>query len=288
LSLYNQKLKVFLADATGDVAGVRNNLGTVLRKAGIEVVYPDENANDMEVDRALMLGCNCSVHVLGALNIYDVAGAGYSSAAGEHYRMAKAAEKDGFRIFLWNPSGLINSRNMYVNSLRRDIVENTIYSGCTSPIVFVEDLRGIMSEKPTADHNLSNADIFFIYNDLDRESASDVLSMLQDLHKVASLSVNMSSNTDYTEFISSQLRVCRIGVIYSDYAMDWSIPFARQLWKDNGGQSASVPLYMAANAEHSKADDLRQLKDYMEYTVTDKNLIPLDIKIFFDKVIQKQ
>ncbi len=288
MSLYNQKLKVFLADTTGDVEGIRTNLGTVLRKAGIEVVYPDAGANDIETDRALMMECNCSVHVLGALNIYDPEGAGYATAAGEHYRAASAVRKEGFRVFLWNPSGLINSRNMYVNSLRRDIVENTIYSGCTSPIVFVEDLRSIMSEKPTAKSNLSNADIFFIYNDLDRESASDVLSMLQDLHKVASLSVNMSSNTDYSEFISSQLRVCRIGVIYSDYALDWSLPFARQLWKDNGGQSAQVPLYMAANAAHSNADEIRQLKDYMEYTITDKDLIPLDVKIFFDKVTQKQ
>ncbi len=288
LSLYNQKLKVFLADTTGDVEGIRTNLGTVLRKAGIEVVYPDNNANDVSVDRALMLGCNCSVHVLGALDIYNGDGAGYLTAAGEHYRMAQQAAKDSFKVFLWNPSGLINSRNMYVNSLRRDIVENTIYSGCTSPIVFVEDLRSIMTEKPTASQNLSNADIFFIYNDLDRESASDVLSMLQDLHKVASLSVNMSSNTDYSEFISSQLRVCRIGVIYSDYASDWSLPFARQLWKDNGGQSSQVRLYMAANADHSKPEDISQLKGFMEYTIADKALIPLDIKIFFDKVTQKQ
>jgi hypothetical protein len=38
LNLYNQQIKVFLADATDDMAGARMRLGRVLRKAGMGVV----------------------------------------------------------------------------------------------------------------------------------------------------------------------------------------------------------------------------------------------------------
>lgn len=284
MSLYNQKIKVFLAEVTGDMAGTRMSLGIVLRKAGIDVVYPESEHMPEGDTRRLMEDCDCSVHILGSVNFYEQGSEGYTTPAGEHFRMARGITRENFRMFVWNPAGSISQANMYINSIRRDIVDNTIYSSSTSPIVFVEDLRGIMSVKPTAHSDLSNADIFFIYNDLDRESAVEILSMLQDLHKVASLGINMSSNTDYTEFISSQLKVCRIGVIYSDYAGDWAMPFARQLWKDNGGQSAEVPLFMAANSMHANTDDISSLNDYMEYTITEKALIPLDIKIFLDKV----
>ncbi len=288
LTLFNQKIRVFLADATDDVAGIRTVLGTVLRRAGIDVVYPSAEGAGDGMPLAEMENCDCSVHVLGAQNFYEQGADGYDTPAGRHYRAASSVAREGFRMFLWNPSGLIDSRNMYVNAIRRDIVENVIYSSSTSPIVFVEDLRGIMSVKPTAKSDLSNADIFFIYNDLDRESAVEILSMLQDIHKVASLGINMSSNTDYSEFISRQLKVCRIGVIYSDYAVDWAMPFARQLWKDNGGQSADVPIFMAANSKHSDAEKIEQLKEFMEYTIAEEALIPLDIKIFFDKVTTKK
>jgi hypothetical protein len=61
------------------------------------------------------------------------------------------------------------------------------------------------------------------------------------------------------------------------------LSFARQLWKDSGGNSAKVPLYVAANSEHVSAQDLKALKGFMEYTLTGKSLIPLEIKVYFDK-----
>ncbi|MCQ2252768.1 MAG: hypothetical protein MJZ61_04885 [Bacteroidales bacterium] len=276
-----------MSDATGDVSGVRLGLGAVLQKAGIEVVYASDKTTDEEA-REQLQGCDCSIHTLGALNIYSEDGAGYDSPAGQQYRLAREVHRDGFKMFVWNPSGLINSRNQYVNSIRRDIVENTIYSCTTSPIVFVEELRSIMSVRPSVKNDLSTADIFFIYNDLDRDSASDILSMLQDVQKVASLGIDMNTSTDYSDFISSQLSVCKLGVIYYDYASDWALSFARQVWKDNGGQSGPAPLFVAANSAHAKASDLEGLKDIMEYSLGEQSLIPLDIKIYFDKVTTKK
>ena len=185
---------------------------------------------------------------------------------------------------MWNPLGYVGNNNAYVTNIRREIVENTIYSSTTSHIVFAEDLRVIMSVTPNSRKKLSDADIFFIYNDLDSETASDILAMMQDVQKVTSLSINMSSDTDYSAYILSQFEVCKICVVYFDYAADWAMSFSRQIWKDNGGNSSKVPLFLAANSEHAQSSKISSMKNFMEYSVTEKDLIPLDIKIFFDKV----
>ena len=286
LELLNQDIKVFLADVTSDMTNTRHNLSNVLQRAGIEVVVPNDKATADEIRRQID-ACDCTIHLLGVLNFYNESGAGYDSSAGLQYRIARAIKKDGFKMFFWNPSGLVNSRNLYVNNIRRDIVENTIYSATTSEIVFVEELRTIMSVKPKPVTDLRAADIYFIYNDLDKETAGEILSMLSDLQTVKGLSINMSFATEYNDIISGQLSQCKIGVVYYDYAEDWAVSFARQIWKDNGGRGSVVPLFLAANKNHAQEKELNVLKGIMEYSISDKSVIPLDIKIFYDKVTTK-
>ncbi|MBO7462340.1 MAG: hypothetical protein J6T96_07065 [Bacteroidales bacterium] len=285
LNLYNQQIKVFLADATGDMSGVRMRLERVLRKAGMGVVSPPEHCTAMEA-RTLISTCDCSVHLLGGVNIFDDSDEGVKSQAQIQYRAAKSFRDDDFKMFLWNPSGFIDDRNAYITAIRRDIVENTVYSQATSPIVFVEDLRTVMSINPKMNLDIGTADIFFIYNDADRDTAVEVLSMLQDIQQVTSLGINMSSTTSYTDYINTQLQASKMGVIYFDDAMDWAMPFARQLWKDSGGKSSNVPLFVAANSAHATEQEMKALKGFMDYTLTEKSLIPLEIKVYFDKKMQ--
>jgi hypothetical protein len=279
----HQKIRVFVADATGDIIGKRNSLRKVLSRAGLDVVAFDEKLTE-EAVREAIASCDCSVHVLGAISICESSDGGTLSQPALQYRIARERQDGNFRMFLWNPLGYVGNNNAYVTNIRREIVENTIYSSTTSQIVFAEDLRVIMSVTPNSRKKLSDADIFFIYNDLDSETASDILAMMQDVQKVTSLSINMSSDTDYSAYILSQFEVCKICVVYFDYAADWAMSFSRQIWKDNGGNSSKVPLFLAANSEHAQASKISSMKNFMEYSVTEKDLIPLDIKIFFDKV----
>ena len=92
----------------------------------------------------------------------------------------------------------------------------------------------------------------------------------------------MSDETDYGSFIKQQLSDSKIGVVYYNFASDWAVPFARQVWKDNGGQGGKVPLFVAGNQEHISYEDLKVLKGVMECSVNDKSIIPLDLKIFYD------
>lgn len=283
LTFFSQDIKVFLAAATSDVTESRQELKNVLQRAGIGVVDGGD-VSDVET----ISGCDCAVYVLGTLNFHSSESAGYDSLTGRQYRMGREVKKDGFKIFLWNPTGLINPRNFYINSLRRDIVENTVYSSTTSPIVFTEDLRTIMNVKTSAVSDLSSADVYFIYNGLDSESAKEIISMLSDIVSVKTLCIDMTVEAEYDGKISAELPTCKIGVIYYNFASDWVLSFSRQVWKDNGGQGGKTPLLVAANREHADAEALRKvLKGIMEYSVNDKTLIPLDIKIFYDKTVGK-
>lgn len=272
ITLFTAKIRVYVADTTAEMDAVRQKLCKILQKAGLEVIFPT-NDNDCGISQA-----SCSVHIIGE-NIDS------NSLAMNQYNAAKLVRSEHFKMFVWNPSDFINQ---HINDIRRNIAENTIYSSNRSPIVFVEELRGIMNLHKQAVDEVQSKDIFFIYNDLDRDTAVDIANMLQDIQSVARLSITMSDNTDYTQYIKNQLPSCKIGVIYYNYAGDWAVSFARQVWKDTGGSSSPVPWFIAANSDHAKPESLKIFNGIIEHTVHEKSLIPLDIKIFFDKTIEKR
>ena len=281
INLYNKKFSVFLADVTDEMSEVRQDLKYVLVKAGIDIIdgqgllYDDANS---KIDSA-----DCSVHILGSTDINTPDTPGYDSAAGVQYRVAKSLCGANFKMFLWNPHKSSGSIVPFVNDIRRDIVENTVYCDKPSPIVFVEDLRTIMNVKQPASSQHESADIFFMYNELDDESASGIFNMLRDVQKVIKLPLSIASDLDYNTFIREQLAHSKIGVIYYNYAGDWAVPFARQVWKDTGGNSSNTPLLIAGNSEHASTDEQKVFKGIMACTVDEQLRIPLDIKVFLDK-----
>ncbi len=285
LNLYNKKFTVFLAAATPDMEGIREELGYVLDNAGIDIV----DGTDIRAEHTDMAiqAADCSVHILGGSDIYTQGGSGYDTPAGAQFRAAKKKCGKEFKMFVWNPATAITATNSYINSIRRDIVENTIYADKPSPIIFVEDIRNIMNVNPTQSQRHEPTDIFFLYNELDGDTAIGVYNMLKDFQKVSKLGISMSSGVDYNTFISEQLADSQIGVVYYNYAGDWAVPFARQIWKDTGGSSSKTPLLVTGNSEHAKEDDLSAFKGIMECTVDEQLRIPLDIKVFLDKKNQQ-
>ncbi|MBQ3657303.1 MAG: hypothetical protein II956_10745 [Bacteroidales bacterium] len=273
ISLFTQHIKVFVAEVSPDMKEVCDKLCVVLLKAGISVIR----------DKTLMSEADCSVHILGQVDFYNENSQGYSLDMGVQYREAAKLRNSGLKMFIWNPASRTED---YVNNIRREIIENTVYSTKPSPIVFVEELRGIMSVKTSAKQEVLERDVFFIYNDLDKETASGILNMLQDVQTVIPLGIAMNSDTDYTEYIKNQLQGCKIGVVYFDYAGDWAVSFARQIWKDNGGQSGKTPLFIVGNADHANDEVLRVFDGVIETAIREISIIPLDIKVFFDKHVK--
>lgn len=284
LDLYSQHIKVFLAATTDDIASARNDMREILQKAGIEIV----ECTDKEDPTPRMQAADCSLHILGNEDIYTPQASGFNKPAGIQYQIAKTLCGQNFKMFIWNPSGIINTNNAYINNIRRDIIENTIYCDKLSPIVFVEDLRTIMNIKQKAAKQHEATDIFFMYNELDSETASGIFNMLKDFQKVTRLALSMASNVDYNTYIREQLTSSKIGVVYYNYAEDWAVSFARQVWKDTGGSSSNTPLLVAGNSEHANEKNLEIFKGIMECRIDDKLRIPLDIKVFLDKTNQNK
>lgn len=148
LNFYKRKFKVFLADVSPDMTAWRSRLSCVLNNAGIAVV-PDLQTAD------------CSIHLLGGQDIYSKDGKGYNTPAGSQFRTAKTLCSKDFKMFVWNPSDMLGADNQYINDIRRDIVENTVYSDKKSPIIFVEDIRNIMNFKQQESRRSKATDIFF-------------------------------------------------------------------------------------------------------------------------------
>lgn len=273
INLYSRKFTVFLADVSTDLNEIRSELTEVLFNANITL------SDDIK-------SADCSIHILGESDIYSPNGKGYNTSAGEHFRKAKTLCNNDFKMFVWNPKGNISSDNSYINNIRRDIVENSFYSDKPSPIIFVEDIRYIMNVKQKGISKHEPSDIFFLYNELDNDTANGIYNMLRDFVSVQKLGINMSSGVDYNTYINEQLSDSKIGVVYYDYAGDWAVPFARQIWKDSGGNSSKTPITVIGNTDHAKTEDLSVLKDFMECNIDDKLRIPLDIKVFLDKKMQ--
>ncbi|MBR4215117.1 MAG: hypothetical protein IKR94_07340 [Bacteroidales bacterium] len=284
INLYNNHIKVFIADAPDDKAVIREKLCKILSKSGMDIIECQGGESESQIMETVSQA-DCSVHILGNVDIYNPEGAGYNTPAGIQYRTARELRGEKFKMFIWNPDGIVNQ---YVNNIRRDIAENTLYSSHRSPIVFVEELRGIMNMRKQAADDVQQKDIFFIYNDLDKDTAIDIANMLQDVQSVARLNITMNNDTDYTQYIKNQLPGCKIGVIYYNYASDWALSFARQVWKDTGGSSSPAPWFIIGNSDHANPDALKIFDGIIAHSVREKSLIPLDIKIFYDKTIENK
>jgi hypothetical protein len=278
INLYNQSIKVFFADSSADMEDTREELRVILHRAGMEIVDGRDVPSKELLDA--MQQTDCSVHILGKTDIFEEDA--NSSLAGQQYHAAKNLCSDRFKMFVWNPRGREN-RSKYINAIRRDIEENIIYSDRPSPIVFVEDIRNIMTVKQSAVQETVASDIFFLYNDLDNDTANDICTMLGDIRKVTKLSISMSSEVDYNTYIKQQLAVSKIGVVYYNFAGDWAASFARQVWKDTGGQSGATPICVIGNSDHAKPKQLEIFNGIMECAIDEQLRIPLDINMFLDK-----
>ncbi|MCQ2973747.1 MAG: hypothetical protein MJ211_02920 [Bacteroidales bacterium] len=281
LNLYTQQISVFLASVSPDMVNFRQTLKSILVKAGLSVIESNENG-DYDTELNIMKNTDCSIHILGNSDIYN----SNNSFASTHYKIAKDLRNNNYKMFLWNPLGYITENNKYINEIKRDIAENTIYSDLTSKIVFVEDLRSIMNTKSQVTSKTEKADILFIFNSLDHDTSLEIVGMLEDIQTIIKLEVDITTNTDYAEFISRQIQNCKLGIIYFDYAEDWAESFAQQIWKNIGGNSSKVPLLFVANSKHANTENFNQLKKIIPLIVNEKSILPLDIKMYYDNILE--
>ncbi|NJO90966.1 MAG: hypothetical protein HC831_19890 [Chloroflexia bacterium] len=294
---YTKKIKVFVSEASDDVSVLKDRLLQVLSRAGMEVLYVDLdkiNGSEelIEENRRLLNSSDCSVHILGNQSIND--GIGQNEISLVEYQLQEAQKRKNsewrdFKIFIWHPAFIANAsdnddQDEFISSVRQGIMHNMIYSSRDSVVSFVEDIRSVMYGGTPEHFDVDKADIFFIYNGIDLESANEILSMIADVMDVKKLEIILSEDIDYSELVAQQVRKSKLVVIYYKDTADWALPFVQQVWKKTGGASSPVPILFIGDSNIPLNSSIEFEAPNVVSQLVSQEIIPIEIKVQFDKL----
>lgn len=293
--LSNSDVNIFLAHGSAGQAPFRKELEAVLQRAGMRVVPMDEHYTGEEA----LLGAlskipvaHCSVHII--FPQYEPVASGGDSIAKTQFLAAKnhLEQNPEFKIFVWLPptTDVLNiepSQLNFINDVKNNIAKNMVFSNAVSHIQLVDDIRSLMETKETATLDISSTDIFLMSNQLDETEANEIIDMLSDIVPVEKLNIIQDSDTDYSELCKQQIPKSRLAVIYFKESGDWALPFAQQVWKKIGGATTHTPILLIGDTDPEDNMNKKFTAPKVISMIVDGALIPLEIKVQYDKVISK-
>ncbi|MCE9539401.1 MAG: hypothetical protein K8R85_09305, partial [Bacteroidetes bacterium] len=95
------------------------------------------------------------------------------------------------------------------------------------------------------------------------------------------------SDTDYSDLCKQQISKSKLAVIYFKESADWALPFAQQVWKKIGGATSHTPILLIGDIDpHTNTNKKFNAPKVISLIVAGE-LIPLEIKIQYDKVVLK-
>jgi hypothetical protein len=190
---------------------------------------------------------------------------------------------------VWHPEtgqSISDSNQLgFINDLQNNIEANMTYTNTPSSIQLADDLRSMLevTEKPQL--QLNNTEIFFISNLVDDLTAEEITDMLSDVTQIEKLAIEQDSETDYAELSSQQISKSKLAVVYFKESADWAIPFAQQIWKKVGGAATGTPILVIGDED----PDTNKNKSFRAPKVISMimagELIPLEIKVQYDKTV---
>ncbi len=287
-------IRVFLAKTSADITNLEKMLTKVLLRAGFNVFtlqnFDNQDTIVQKTEIAIQ-NSDCSIHLMGknyGENIVFAPPMSLPEFQFETARIRNQHETD-FKIFVWQPESEIDieqRQKKFIHRIRNSIHHNMIFSNQESVVAFVEDIRAMISNENLSNIELKPSDIFFMYNELDNDSASETLELLSDIVKVEKLKVEQ--NTNYEELVVQQIGCSKLAVIYFEQMADWALPFVQQVWKKIGGASSKTPLVLIGNANLN--GNRNKIFDAPNVTslILAPELIPLEIKVLFDKNLENQ
>ena len=281
---------VYLSVCGDNQKDVRNELASVLQRADIDVV-PVDSTVTLESAYDQIKKAHCSIHILFPNYAPFMEGSADISIARHQFFEAKKHldSHPNFRMFIWLPSttssaAIDNKQIDFINEVRNNISKNMIFSTASSAIQLVDDVRSQMETKELPTFDLDSTDIFLISNQIDEMEASEIVDMLADIVPVENLNIIQDDDTDYSELCKQQIPQSKLAVVYYKNSSDWALPFAQQVWKKIGGASSTTPILLIGD-EDPNADNPRQFNaPKVTCMIVAGELIPLEIKVQFDKV----
>ena len=270
----------------------RDELSSVLQRAGMTVVSEQDlfmEGNLPSISEHLS-GSDCSIHILFPQYL-PVTDSGISVSK-FHFLEAKKhlALNPDFKIFVWQPPSTdilnIESSQMgFINEVKNNISKNMVYSNAISPIQLADDIRSLMEKKEQVSFDLNSTDIFLISNQLDENEANEIIDMLSDIVPVEKLNIIQDSDTDYSELCKQQISKSKLAVIYFKESADWALPFAQQVWKKIGGATTHTPILLIGDIDPDTNMNKKFNAPKVISLIVAGELIPLEIKIQYDKVV---
>ncbi|MBN1250527.1 MAG: hypothetical protein JXR51_14875 [Bacteroidales bacterium] len=296
---FTKKIKVFVSEASDDVLYLKSNLEKVLESAGMEVLCINNNENIDENNiiietQKLLNQADCSIHIIG--NSFNRINLDNQNISISEYQLQQAQEKINlnnteFKVFIWHPTSVSsqisdNEQDDFISQIRQSIHHNMIYSNRDIAISFVEDIRSVMYSFKPKEIKTKNSDLFFIYNQLDEESAKAISNLVSDIIDTQTLEIILSEDIDYSELIVQQVKKSKFMVIYYKNTSDWAEPFVKQVWKKTGGASSNVPILFIGDENVAENEHI----DFEAPNVTSikvaNDIIPIEIKVQFDSLTE--
>lgn len=270
----------------------RSELKSILERAGLKVLPGDDSEIDgnLEESSVLLDEADCSLHILDPHVNQD----SLISIAKDQFNLAKkeSENRPGFKIFIWQTGTITdqisNSKQTeFINEIRNNVSDNMYYTDVSSMIQLVDDVRSLLESKQRVEYNTKAADVFLIFNQLDENEGAEIVDMLSDIVPVERLCIIQDSDQDYSELCAQQIGSSKIAVVYFKFSSDWALPFTQQIWKKIGGASSHTPILLIGDEVPSENKTVKINAPKIICLVVAGELIPLEIKVQYDKAIGK-
>lgn len=289
------KIRVFLPEASDELAKQRNVLMKVLSKAEMEVVNHSSSSMAMNTIQDHLSKADCSIHILGSKYGATMSAKPEFSLHELNFNEAKRfsyERNEDFKIFVWHPSSISKGsleakQERFITSIKNSVLHNVTISYQDSPVVLVEDIYSVMNSlaKPVAD--IKETELFFIYNELDEEPAAGAIDLLKDVMKIEEYKMTSSDIADRSNYITEQVKSSKMVVVFFKWTLEWAIPFTQQLWKMTGGASSNTEILLIGDpVQQSAPVRLFNAPRVSSLTVAEE-LIPLEIKVQYDRLVSK-
>ena len=271
----------------------REYLLSIMQRAGMDLIDCQNNSLS-EIGNTIQQA-DCSVHILSRDFGKTIEGDNSMSFAKHQFNEARKklqANPDTFKMFIWYPPDVLAAdkeplQEEFINEIRNSITKNMVFTTIASPIQLVDDIRSMISSEEKATFDIKDAEVFLVFNQLDETEADEIIDMLSDIVDVSKLNIIQDSDLDYSEYCSQQISKSKLAVVYFKETSDWALPFTQQVWKKVGGASSHTPILLIGDEDPEENMNKKFTAPKIISLIISGDLIPLEIKVQYDKVIEK-
>ena len=286
---------IFIGHSAPDCREKKEELSIILQRADNLIV---EVSSVVENDGYLMKelsGSRCGIFILGKQYGERISTDTSLSEVRYQYHLALNHFKKNpdFKLIIWTPPlspdlPAEQEQLDFINEVRNNMLEGMVFSNSSSPIQLVDDIRTLLAKKEVEQFSVNETEVFIVHNDLDEGEADSIRELLSDVVSVEKLNIVQDSDMDYSEYCSQQIGKSKLAVVYFKESADWALPFAQQVWKKIGGASSHTPILLIGDEDPNSNLNVKFRAPKVISLIVSGELIPLEIKVNFDKAIENQ